>query len=177
MVGTIGGATASCALAMGVVSEVLNFRAEGSCDGCATPWVRVDRGRGTSVRARRRHRPRYCAQTQQEALEAIPRQARTHSALGRRGAPGGGPGLIIGTGAHGSLPIMPEVAAEAGAPKRRACRCPDGTSLPADHGPQATRGLRGPSRHLLIQRSGARRISSRRVTGKAGDSDEQRLHR
>lgn len=63
------------------------------------------------------------------------------------------------------------------APKRRACRCPDGTSLPADHGPQATRGLRGPSRHLLIQRSGARRISSRRVTGKAGDSDEQRLHR
>ena len=42
-----------------------------------------------------------------------PRQVRTHSALGRRGAPGGGPRVDLGTGAHGSLPIMPEVAAGA----------------------------------------------------------------
>jgi hypothetical protein len=45
------GTPVSCALAMGVDSEVLDFRAEGSCDGRATPRVRVDRGRGTSIRA------------------------------------------------------------------------------------------------------------------------------
>jgi hypothetical protein len=71
--------------------------------------------------------------------------------------PWGGPRLIIGTGAHGSLTIMPEVVAEA-AHRNVDLSLSRRTSLPADRGPLATGGLRGPSRHLLIQRSGAGRI-------------------
>ena len=67
--------------------------------------------------------------------------------------PWGGPRLIIGTGAHGSLPIMDEVVEEAArqninlvaVPTEQACRLISGLK------PRG--GPRGPSRHLLIRRS------------------------
>jgi len=67
--------------------------------------------------------------------------------------PWGGPRLIIGTGAHGSLPIMDEVVEEAArqninlvaVPTEQACRLISGLK------PREVQ--RGPSRHLLIRRS------------------------
>jgi hypothetical protein len=55
--------------------------------------------------------------------------------------PWGGPQLIIGTGAHGSLPVMPEVMAEAerrnidlvAVPTEQACRLIGGLKRPEVH--------------------------------------------
>ena len=53
-------------------------------------------------------------EAREEALEAVSTRLRAHTTVGRRGAPWGGSELIVGTGVHGSLPVMPEVAEEAG---------------------------------------------------------------
>ena len=51
--------------------------------------------------------------------------------------PWGGTRLIIGTGAHGSLPIMPEVVAEA------ACRNIDLVAVPTEKACRLIAGLKG----------------------------------
>jgi hypothetical protein len=53
---------------------------------------------------------------EERTVQVIPRKVRPHAAFGRRRIPWGGKRLIVGTDAHGALPVMDEVLAEA---KRR----------------------------------------------------------
>ena len=52
----------------------------------------------------------------ERTFQTIPRKVRPHAAVGREEIPWGGKQLIVGTGAHGALPVMDEVLTEA---KRR----------------------------------------------------------
>ena len=118
---------------MGVDSEVLDFRAQGygrhvmdvrllrfgsiEVEGRVHEHdIVIDRGavRKRSKKPSKRYRDKF-GHTPLSADEELP---------------WGGPRLIIGTGAHGSLPIMPEVVAEAAhrnidlvaVPTEQACR-------------------------------------------------------
>ncbi len=152
------GAAAFCALAIGVDSEVLDIPAEGSCD--EPLQCRVEEPNRRARTSWRCVRPRWRVMDVRflgfGSIE-VEGRAYEHDIVISRGAvrkrskkpskpyrgkfghtplstdeelPWGGPQLIIGTGAHGSLPIMPEVVAEAARrnidlvaiPTEQACR-------------------------------------------------------